>query len=130
MMSKFESIIVGLFVGVACPLLTFVVFWWSAALLHRHINDFSESIVIASALSGLTLGLLLDLLFLKRWVRMFYMANMWLMIVLYLASVKVVTTRTAQGAPGGSLNGGALNKVRPRAPGEVHRTGLRTGTSA
>ena len=33
-MSKLESIIVGFVVGIACLWLTFVAFWWTAALLY------------------------------------------------------------------------------------------------
>ena len=101
-MGKPESIIIGLFVGIACPLLTFVVFWWSAALLHMHVPDFPLSIVIASALTGLCLGLLFDILFLRRWVRTFYIANMWLMIILYLG-LSIVAVAFFMGLPVGTF---------------------------
>ncbi len=102
MMSKLELIIIGLFVGIACPLLTFVVFWWSAALLHMRVPDFPQSIVIALALTGLSLGLLLDVLFLRRWVQTFYMANIWLMIILYLG-LSIVSVAFFMGLPVGTF---------------------------
>jgi len=100
--SKIETIIVGLFVGIACPLLTFVVFWWSAALLHTRVPDFPLSIVKASALTGLSLGLLLNVLFLRRWVRRFYMANTWLMFILYLG-LSIVAVAFFMGLPVGTF---------------------------
>ncbi|MHC4406209.1 MAG: hypothetical protein ACYTG0_41775, partial [Planctomycetota bacterium] len=101
-MSRLEAIIVGLFVGTAFPLLTFVVFWWPAALLHMCVPDFPLGMVIASALTGLSLGLLLDVLFLRRWVRSFYMANMWLMVVLYLG-LSIISVAFFMGLPVGTL---------------------------
>lgn len=101
-MSKLESIIIGLFVGIACPVLTFVVFWWSAALLYMRVPDFPLNIVIASALTGFSLGLLLDVLFLRRWVRTFYIANIWLMIILYLG-LSFIAVGFFMGLPGGTF---------------------------
>jgi len=105
--SRLESIIVGLFVGIACPLLSFVAFWWSAALLHMRVPEFPLSMVIAAALTGLGLGLLLDVLFLRRWVRRFYMANLWLMIILYLG-LSIVAVAFFMGFPVGTIALGTI----------------------
>ncbi len=83
-MSKFESIVVGLFVGIACPLLAFTGFWWLAGVLHLCIPGFPLYIVIVSASIGLLVGLLLDIFFLRKWVKRFYLANLWLMRGVYL----------------------------------------------
>ena len=74
-MSKLEATIIGLFVGIACPFLGFVAFWWTAALLHLQGFPVPEGVIKAAALTGLGLGCLLDVLFLRRWVGKFYMAK-------------------------------------------------------
>ena len=101
-MSKLESTLVGLFVGIACPLLTFVVFWWSAALMHMHISGFPLRMVIAAALLGLGVGLLLDVLFLRKWVQRFYVANPWLIGIVYLC-LCIAAVAFFMGLPIGTL---------------------------
>jgi len=66
------------------------------------VPGFTLSMVIASALTGLSLGLLLDVLFLRRWVRRFYTANMWLMIILYLG-LSIVAVAFFMGLPVGTI---------------------------
>jgi len=83
-MSKVESIIIGSFIGIACPLLMFVAFWWPAALVHMNVPNFSLTMVITLALMGLGLGLLLDVFFLRRWVKKFYTASIRLLTIFYL----------------------------------------------
>lgn len=83
-MSKLESIIIGLVVGIACPWLTFVAFWWTAAAFHLYVFRLPTSMIVTAALSGLALGCLLDVVFLRRWVEKFYTANLRWMIVVYL----------------------------------------------
>ena len=120
--SKLETIIVGLFVGMACPLLVSVIFWWSAALLHMGITDFPLSMVIASTLTGL--GLLLDVLFFRRWVQRFYTANMWLMAILYL-SLSTVAVAFFMGFPVGTIVLGISAGVYVgRREGHLHIDGI------
>jgi len=83
-MSKLELRIVKLFVGITCPLLTFVAFWWTAAALHLYVFRMPLGVIITAALAGLGLGCLLDVVFLRRWVRNFYAANMWWMAAVHL----------------------------------------------
>ena len=106
-MSKLETVLVGVFVGAACPLLAFVGCWWSAAVLHMHIPEVPLSAVIASALTGLCLGVLLDVFLLRRWVRRFYQASVWLMAMLFL-SLDVVAVGFFMGLPLGTLALGTL----------------------
>lgn len=125
-MSKIETVIVGLFVGIACPLLTFMVFWWSSALLHMHIPDIPLSIVIASAITGISLGLLFDVLFLRQWVRMFYMANMWLMIILYLV-LSIFAVAFFMGLPVGTIVLGTIAGIyMGRRASHVHTDWITT----
>ena len=107
---KSESIVVGLFLGIACPFLLFVLFWWSTALLHMRVPGFPLSVVIAAALTGLVLGVLLDVFLLKRWVRQFYTANLRSMIILYLA-LSVLAFASFMGLPVGTIAIGTLAGV-------------------
>jgi hypothetical protein len=123
-MSKLESTLVGLFVGIACPLLTFVVFWWSAALIHMRTSSFPLRMVIAMALTGLSLGLLLDVLFLRKWVQRFYMANLWLMSIIYLC-LCIVAVAFFMGLPAGTIVLGiAAGVYMGRRENHVHIDGI------
>jgi hypothetical protein len=101
-MNKWESRIVGLAVGIICPLLTFVAFWWSAVALHLYAFRLPLSIIITAALTGLSLGCLLDAVFLRRWVRNFYTANAWLMVAVYLG-LCVIAVGFCMGMPVGTF---------------------------
>lgn len=102
-MSKTESIIVGLFIGIICPLVTFVAFWWTAALLHLQGLPVPDGMIKIAALTGLGLGCLLDVFFLRRWVDKFYTANLRLMIAVYPV-VCFVAVGLCMGIPVGSFS--------------------------
>ena len=101
-MSKLESTIIGLFVGIACPFLGFVAFWWTAALLHLQGFPVPEGVIKAAALTGLGLGCLLDVLSLRRWVEKFYTTNLRWMVVVYLGCF-VVAFASFMGLPIGTF---------------------------
>lgn len=101
-MGKLESIIVTLAIGIVCPLLTFTAFWWTAATIHLCAFRLPTSLIIASALFGLALGGLLDVIFLRRWVGAFYVASRRRMLVLYL-SLFVVAFAFFMGFPVGTF---------------------------
>jgi len=101
-MSKLESIVVGFVVGIACPWLTFVAFWWTAAFLYLQGFPVSEGMIKTAALTGLGLGCLLDVVFLRRWVKKFYTANLRWMIVVYLGCF-VVAFASFMGFPVGTF---------------------------
>ena len=105
-MSKAESTVIGLTAGAVCPLLTFVLFWWTAAGLGR-ILPIAEGSIIAAALAGLALGIGLDVLCLRRWVSSFYGASMTLLIVVYVAC-SIVAVAFFMGLPLGNLALGTL----------------------
>ena len=102
-MSKLESTIIGLFIGIVCPFLGFVAFWWTAALLHLQGFPVPEGMIKAAALTGLGLGCLLDVVFLRRWVGKFYMANPWLIVMVYLG-LCVVAVGFCMGVPVGTFS--------------------------
>ncbi len=80
-----EGAAVGLFLGLLCPASLFVAFWWGAACLGlAGIIALPERLVAGAAFFGLGLGLVLDLLFQRRWVRGFYAARMLLVVAAYL----------------------------------------------
>jgi len=69
----------------ACPLTLFVVFWWSSAALNLFgLAALSEGTIAFLALGGLTAGIVLDALFLKRWTRRFYGAKLKWLVALYM----------------------------------------------
>ena len=93
---------IGLFLGVACPLLAFVLFWWTTAAFHFYLVDISVSVIIMAALTGLVIGIVLDILFIKRWVKRFYTANVSLLIVVYLG-LCMVSVAFFMGLPVGTF---------------------------
>ena len=83
-MGKIEAAIVGLCLGLLAPVLLFFASWWTSVFL------LPERAIPAAALSGLAIGLLLDVLFLRGWVRRAYRLPAGLLVVAYLASSLIV----------------------------------------
>lgn len=107
-MNRAESILIGLFVGIACPLLLFVFCSWTvAAITIYHVLLLPSRVIIIAGFTGLGIGLVMDIVWLKRWVRRFYTANTYLMIAVYLA-MSVVALAFFMGLPIGSLVLGIL----------------------
>ena len=107
-MSKTESIAVGLAVGILCPLLLFVLCWWStAALSIWHILPVPVSVIVAAAFAGLVGGVVLDALYLRRWVARFYYADMRLMVLVYLFC-SAIAVAMFMGLPLGNIILGTL----------------------
>lgn len=102
-MSRLESVIIGIFAGITCPLLTFVAFWWTAAVIHMYVSPMPLAVVIMAALAGLALGCLLDVAFLRRWIRKFYTANVWVMTAVYLG-LCVIAVAFFMGLPVGTFS--------------------------
>jgi len=106
-MSKTESTMVGVFLAGICPLLTFVVCWWTAAVVQARVPGVSVNAVIVTAMSGLLVGIILDLLFLQRWIRRFYTASLWLMAAIY-GALCLVAVAFFMGLPVGTFGLGIL----------------------
>ena len=109
-MSQLERILVGLFLAAACALLTFVLCWWTAAILHAHVPGVSLNAVIVTALTGLVAGIGLDVLFLRRWVLGFYTAGFGWMAAFH-AALCVVAVASFMGLPIGTFGLGLLAGV-------------------
>lgn len=94
--------------------------WWSSAFLHMQVPGIPLNAVIASALTGLALGLVFDAVFLRRWIRRVYVAKMWLVITLYLG-LSFVAVALFMGLPVGTLAIGAIaGAYMGRRANQVH----------
>jgi hypothetical protein len=110
-MIKTESIAVGLVVGILCPLLLFILCWWSiAALVIYQILPISESVITVAAFAGLVAGVTLDALYLRKWIAQFYSADIRLMVLVYLLC-SAIAVALFMGLPLGNIVLGALAGV-------------------
>jgi hypothetical protein len=110
-MSKRESLIVAAMLAALCPFLTFVACWWtSAALLLSGVAHISERGIAMAAFAGMAAGLIIDALWLKRWVASFYTANLVRLGTVY-AGCSVVAVASCMGLPPGNLLLGTLAGV-------------------
>lgn len=101
-MNRWESVVVGLVLGVTCPALTFIGFWWTSATVHMQLPQVPVGAVIASAFAGLGLGVALDVVYLRRWIRSFYTANVWILAAVYLG-LSVGAVALFMGVPVGTF---------------------------
>jgi hypothetical protein len=106
-MSKLEDTIVGILLGGACAWLSFVACWWTVAMVHMYVGGISVNMVILAALTGLLVGIVLDVLFLKRWIRGFYAASLWLLAAVY-GALCVLAVASFMGLPVGTFALGLL----------------------
>ncbi|MGW8257814.1 MAG: hypothetical protein ACWGMZ_10050 [Thermoguttaceae bacterium] len=83
-MNKLESIIVGFFVCLAMPACIFFPAWWLSFLV------LPEKYVPAGALTGLLIGVLLDVFFIKRLIKHIYEIPLPLLAIVYLLLALVV----------------------------------------
>jgi hypothetical protein len=106
-----ESIIIGFVVGILCPLLLFVLFWWVAASLYLfNAVQIPESGVAVTAIAGLVLGITLDLLYIKRWISQFYSVDLRVLVLVYLIC-SMMAVAFFMGLPAGNLVLGTLAGV-------------------
>ncbi|MHC4666430.1 MAG: hypothetical protein ACYS9T_10835, partial [Planctomycetota bacterium] len=78
-MRKIECLILGMFFGFLPVLLCFVPAWFTSAVL---LDD--EKAVALIALSGAAVGVVVDFLFLKRWVKKAYEINNRVLAAIYI----------------------------------------------
>lgn len=101
-MNKIEKTIITLALAITCPLLTFVAFWWSSAAIAIFATTVPVKAIIAAAFTGLFIGVLGDILFLKRWVEAFYTAKWACLVAVYLM-LSVPALALCMGIPIGNL---------------------------
>jgi len=107
-MSRREQAILGLVVGTACPLALMVAGWWASAWLSiSRILPITDEGIAEFALLGLILGVVLDILRLRRWIAGAYSLSWWLVGPFYLFGVAVATA-LFMGLPLGTLALGTL----------------------
>jgi len=106
-MINLENTIVGILLGGACACLSFVACWWTAAMAHMYIGGITVNIVPVAALTGLLIGIILDVLFLRRWIRNFYVVRLWYLAIVY-GALCVVAVASFMGFPVGTFFLGIL----------------------
>lgn len=74
-MNNIEKIFIGLLLGSIFPILLFLTGWWTT-----YKNPLSPFFAFA----GLSIGLIIDILLLKRWIRRAYSLPVWQLIGIYL----------------------------------------------
>jgi len=77
-MRKLERVALYVFLGAVAPIALFLAFWWGS---FRYV---AEEAIPAVALSGFLAGIVLDVIFLKRWVGQAYKLNLGWLIAIYL----------------------------------------------
>jgi hypothetical protein len=77
-MNKVEKVAYYLILGFIPPIFLFTSFWFlSYAFL-------SEKLIIPLAITGLICGILINFIFLRRWVNSFYDSLIWIIIAIFL----------------------------------------------
>ena len=107
-MGRGESRLVGLTLAILVPLAALVLGWWGSAVLSMsRVLQLSARGIGLSAVTGLFLGVLLDLRFLSRWTVVFYQAP-WPVLVLAYLFGSAVALAFCMGFPIGNLLWGTL----------------------
>ncbi|MEW6092480.1 MAG: hypothetical protein AB1531_00810 [Chloroflexota bacterium] len=75
---KLEKLILAVILGLIAPTIGLLAFWWGA------VPFLLEDWIPLTALTGMALGLLVDVLFLKRWVRRAHQLDIKLWMAIYL----------------------------------------------
>ena len=128
---KFETLVLATILGLIAPVIGLLVFWWGAYTL------LPESWIPYVALSGILLGLLVDSIFLKRWVPSARRMDIKLWMVIYIfysvcvfgIFMGVPVFNALLALPAGFVIGGRLleeNADLPRVRKEAGRTALFT----
>jgi len=77
-MNKVETMVMALVFGAVLPIFLFLAGWWSS------IGLVSDNLIFIIALTCLSLGIVIDILFLKEWLRNVYNTNWKLLIIIFL----------------------------------------------
>lgn len=93
------------------PLIVCVMFWWTIASLDVFkILAIPEQVISIAAVTGLAIGILLDIIYLKKWTKKFYELNKVKSILLYLIC-SFIAVAFFMGFPVGNLLLGLLAGV-------------------
>jgi len=106
--SKLESILIGIALRVLCPLLVIVLFWWSAAAIFKYqIIPITERTIAIAAVAGLVVGIILDILYARKWIPRFYVLDLKLMALVYFFC-SAIAAAFCMGLPVGNVLLGIL----------------------
>ena len=75
-MNRFDNVFGGILIGIIIPILTLCTFWWGSYLLDLYIQFW--------AISGIILGIVIDIIFLSKLLRRFYYLSTISLALLYL----------------------------------------------
>jgi len=107
-MNRAERIVIGLAMGLLCPVMAFLFCWWlTAGLVIYGILYMPERAIALAGLAGLASGVVLDAFFLRKWIRYFYDANVKILVAVY-ACCSVVAMALFMGLPLGNIALGTL----------------------
>ena len=102
-LEKKEYYIIGTILALLMPLIVGVLFWWiTASFAILKIMPISEKFIAFVAVTGLAVGILLDILYLKKWMLKFYEINRAVSILFYLF-FSIMAVAFFMGAPVGNL---------------------------
>ena len=76
--ARLEILFLFVLIGTVLPILLFLAGWWGAYFFAP------EKYIVLYMLSGLILGLLLDIFFLKKWVKSAYQIRLLILVLIYL----------------------------------------------
>jgi len=82
-MYRFEGTFIGIIIGFLCPFLCFIFLWWTSAALSKIIS-LPDTYIIIAALTGLSLGIIIDIFYLNYLKSRFYLINTKIAVLIYL----------------------------------------------
>lgn len=91
-LNKIESVIVGSLLGFICPVSLFFASWWIGFFV------LPGSALPMAAIAGLLVGILLDIIFLRRWMKHVYKLHAGLLMFIYLL-LSLVVLMVCMGVP-------------------------------
>lgn len=110
-LTRAEYVIVAFGLGILCPLILFTLCWWvTASLTIYQVLYISESGIAIGALIGLGVGVILDALYLRKWISRFYTMDERVLVLVYLCC-SVMAVASFMGVPIGNLLLGTLAGV-------------------
>lgn len=89
-MSKFESILIGIFIGSMIMILAFCMGWWIGYGVYMTLG-FTESVIKIGMISGITVGSTINIVCLRKWIsRTYYLDNMIWIIFYFVLSIGTI----------------------------------------
>jgi len=102
-MNRKELLIIGIGLGFTIPMIIFVIFWWSISVMNSYnIIQVPESFIVIFSIIGLFIGILADILYLRKLIPLFYRIKMPLLIATYMLC-SVMAIAFFMGLPIGNL---------------------------